>query len=312
MKLNHAKALTILALLIGSSTVTTAFSAQTPSPDTVPVSIVVSAEAKHGKDIPAIAREDVRVFKDNDRLQVTDWIPLQGDRSALELFILIDDASGSDVASQFDDLRHFMEAQPNTTSIAVGYLQFGSVQIAQNFTKDRSAAEKALRIPVAALGTGSSPYLAIADAMKRWPESPNRHAIFLISDGIDPFQPGIVDSYLDAAIAQAQRTGTQISSIYFSRGGHLGHTFWRINQGQTNLSRLSDETGGEGYFQGFGNPVSLSPYLNGFADRLKHQYKLTFTIEADKKPQYRRVRLETEVPNVELVTADHVYVPGRK
>jgi hypothetical protein len=312
MKFSYVKGSTILAFLIGLATATTAWPAQTLSPDTVPVSVVVSVEAKHGKDIPAVAREDVRAFKGRDRLQVTDWVPLQSDRSGLELFVLIDQASGVDVASQFDDLRRFMEAQPSTTSIAVGYLQFGSVQIAQNFTTDHSSAEKSLRIPVASLGLGSSPYLSIADAIKHWPESPNRRAVFLISDGVDPLQPGIVDSYLDVAIAQAQRTGTQISAIYFSRGGHFGHTFWRINQGQTNLSKLADETGGEGYFQGFGNPVAFSPYLDEFADRLNHQYKLTFTIKADKKAQYQHVRLETEVPNAELVTADKVYVPAAK
>jgi len=312
MKLNYVMASTILALLTGFSTVTTALTAQTPSPDTVPVSVVVSVEAKHGKEIPAVTREDVRVFKGRDRLQVTDWVPLQSDRSGLELFVLIDEASGVDVASQFDDLRRFMEAQPSSTAIALGYLQHGTVMIAQNFTTDHSAAEKALRIPVASLGFGSSPYLSIADAIKRWPESPNRRAIVLISDGIDPLQPGIVDSYLDAAIAQAQRTETQISAIYFSRGGHFGHTFWRINQGQTNLSRLSDETGGEGYFQGFGNPVAFAPFLDEFAGRLNHQYKLTFAIKADKKPGYQHVRLETEVPNAELVTADKVYVPAAK
>jgi hypothetical protein len=312
MKPSYANAATILAFLIGLGPVTAAWSAQTPSPDTVPVSVVVSVEPKHGKDIPAVTREDVRVFKGRDRLQVTDWVPLQADKSGLELFVLIDEASGTNLASQFDDLRRFMEAQPSTTAIAVGYLQYGTVMIAQNFTTDHSAAGKALRIPLGYLGAGSSPYLSVAEAIKRWPESPNRRAIFLISDGIDPLQPGIVDSYLDAAIAQAQRTGTQISAIYFSRGGHFGHTFWRINQGQTNLSRLSDETGGEGYFQGFGNPVAFAPFMDEFADRLNHQYRLTFTIKADKKPEYQHVRLETEVPNAELVTADKVYVPAAK
>jgi hypothetical protein len=312
MKLGHAKALTLLSLLVVFSTARNASPAQTPSPDTVPVSVIVSVEAKHGKEIPPVVREDVRVLKGRDRLQVTDWVPLQGSQSGLELFVLIDEASGTDVASQFDDLRRFMEAQPGTTAIAVGYLEYGEVKITQNFTTDHSAAGKALRIPVPSLGFGNSPYLSIADAIKRWPESSNRRAIFLISDGIDPLQPGVVDSYLDAAIAQAQRTGTQISSIYFSRGGHMGHTFWRINQGQTNLSRLADETGGEGYFQGLGNPVSFAPFLNEFADRISHQYKLTFTIKADKKPQYQHVRLETEVPNAELVTADKVYVPAAK
>jgi hypothetical protein len=205
-----------------------------------------------------------------------------------------------------------MDAQPPTTSIAVGYIRNGTVQPVQNFTKDRSEAGKALRIPLGSGAGGSSPYLSITDEIKRWPESPARHEILLISDGIDPLQPGTTDSYLDEAVSHAQRTGTQVSAIYASRSGHFGHSLWRINQGQSNLSRLADETGGEAYFQGLETPIAFSPFLDQFADRLTHQYKLTFLANTDKKPTYQHIRLETEVPNAELVTADKVYVPAKK
>jgi hypothetical protein len=308
----HVTRLAFLGLLIGLSGGSLSWSAQQPSAGSVPVSTVVSVEAKHGKDIPAVNREDVRVFQGHDRLQVTDWIPLKGSQSGLELFVLIDDASGTSVASQFDDMRRFMNAQPDTTAIAVGYMQNGTVRIAQNFTKDHTQAGKALRIPVGFAAGGNSPYLSVTDAIKRWPESPSRHTIFLISDGIDPLQPGPSDSYLTEAISQAQRTGTQIYAIYASREGHFGHSLWRINQGQSNLSQLADETGGEAYFQGSETPIAFAPYLDQFADRLNHQYKLTFLAKADKKASYQHVRLETEVPNAELVTADRVYVPATK
>jgi hypothetical protein len=182
----------------------------------------------------------------------------------------------------------------------------------QNFTKDHDAAGKALRIPLGAAAGGNSPFLSISDVVKRWPETKARRAVFLISDGIDPLQPGITDSYLDQAIETAERTGTQIYSIYASRAGHFGHSLWRINQGQNNLSELADKTGGESYFQGSNTPVSFAPFLDEFAERLNHQYILTFLIKPDKKPSYRHVRLETEVPNAELVTADRVYVPSSK
>jgi hypothetical protein len=303
---------TILGLLIGFSGGLSTLLAQQSASGTVPVSTVVSVEAKHGKDIPVVNREDVRVFEGHNRLRVTDWIPLQGDQSSLELFVLIDDESNTDLASQFGDIRHFMNAQPPTTAIAVGYMQNGTVRMVQNFTKDHSAAGKALRIPLGSGAGGSSSYLSIIDAMKRWPESPARHAILLISDGIDPLQPGTTDSYLDEGVSQAQRTGTQVSAIYASRSGHFGHSLWRINQGQSNLSRLADETGGEAYFQGFETPIAFAPFLDQLAERLNHQYKLTFLANADKKPTRQHVRLETEVPNAELVTADKVYVPAAK
>ena len=121
-----------------------------------------------------------------------------------------------------------------------------------------------------------------------------------------------MDSYLSQAIELAQRTGTQIYSIYASQSGHFGHNLWRINQGQSNLSQLADETGGEAYFQGLETPIAFAPFLDQIAGRLNHQYKLTFLAIPDKKPSYQHVKLETEVPNAELVTADKVYVPAAK
>jgi hypothetical protein len=312
MKCRHLALTTILGLLIGLSSGISSRSAQPSASGTVPVSTVVSVEARHGKDIPVVNREDVRVFEGHNRLQVTDWIPLQGDQASLELFVLIDDASNTNLASQFEDIRHFMNALPPTTAIAVGYMENGTVRVVQNFTKDHSEAGKALRFPLGFGAGGSSPYLSVTDAIHRWPESPSRHEILVISGGIDPLQPGTTDSYLDEAISQAQRTGTQVSAIYASGAGHFGHSLWRINLGQNNLSRLADDTGGEAYFQGFDTPIAFAPYLEQFADRLNHQYKLTFLANADKKPTYQHVRLETEVPNAELVPADKVYVPAAK
>ena len=310
MKGNYYWWTTILGLLIGITWVALSGLAQQPSSGTVSVSTVVSVEARHGKDVPSVNRDDVRVYQGKDRDQVTDWVPLQGNQAGLELFVLIDETTGTSVASQFDDLRRFLTSQPSTTAVAIGYLQNGAVQVVQNFTKDHAAAGKALRIPIGAASGGNSPYLSINDAIKRWPESSSRHAIFLISDGIDPLQPGTSDSYLDAAIEQAQRSGTQIYSIYTARAGHFGHTLWRINQGQDNLSRLADETGGEAYFQGLDTPVAFAPFLDQFASRLNHQYRLTFLAKSSGKATYQHVRLETEVPNAELVTADKVFVPA--
>jgi hypothetical protein len=302
----------ILGSLLETSSILHSQSAQQPASDVVPVSTVVSVEARHGKEIPAVSKEDMRVFQGHDRLRVTDWVPLQGNNAGLEILILIDEAADASVGNQFGDLKKFIGAQPPTTAIGVGYMEMGTVRMTQNFTTDYEAAGKALRIPQGIWSGISSPYLAVIDVMKRWPESKSRHVIFLVSSGIDPLQPGFADTYLDDAIQVAQRTGTQIYPVYVSHVGHFGHTFWRVTQGQNNLSKLADQTGSESYFQGFSTPVSFSPFLDMFAERLTHQYRLTFLIKPDKKPSYQHVRLETEVPNVELVTADRVYVPAAK
>jgi hypothetical protein len=309
MRRLHLTFLTMIGILLGPAGGSSVCSAQQPQSETASVSTVVSVEARHGKDIPAVNnKEDVRAFEGHDRLRVTDWIPLQGNRAEFELLILIDEATSQSVASQFDDLRKFMNAQPPTTAIAVGYMENGTVRMAQNFTRDHDAAGKALRITLGAAAGGSSPFLSIVDAIKRWPETRTRHTILMVSDGVDPLQPGISNSYLDQAIQTAERTGTQIHSIFASGEGHFGHSRWRVNQGQNNLSQLTEMSGGESYFQGLDTPVSFAPFLAEFAEHLNHQYLLTFLIKPGKKPAYRHIRLETEVPNAELVTADRVYV----
>jgi hypothetical protein len=282
------------------------------SPGTVPVSIIVSVEAKHGKEVPAVGLDDVIVFQEKDRVKATSWVPVQGDQSGLLLFILIDEGTTSTIGLQFDDIRQFIKAQPPNTAIALGYMQNGIVRVVQNFTTDREQVGKALRLPMGFVGAMASPYLSVTDLMKRWKESAESREILMVSDGIDPLQPGTVNSYLDEAIDVAQRERIQIYSIFASSSGHFGHTLWRINIAQSNLSRLTDETGGEAYFQGLETPVAFAPFLSEFADRLHHQYRLTFLAKTQKKPSYQRVRLRTEVTNAQLVTADRVYVPAAK
>jgi len=113
-------------------------------------------------------------------------------------------------------------------------------------------------------------------------------------------------------VDHAQRAGIQISAIYCSGAGHGGHSFRRFHWGLNNLSQLADETGGEAYSQGFQTPVSFTPSLEQFADRLKHQYRLTVLAKPETKASYQPIRVETEVPNADLVTAERIFVPAAK
>jgi hypothetical protein len=287
-------------------------SPQTGPAGAVPVSMVVSVEAKHGREVPTINREDVRAYQGKDRVQVAAWVPLRGDEAGLELYVLIDDAADTNIALQYDDVRQFINAQPAATAIGVGYIRFGTVEIVQKLTKDHSQAGKALRLP-AGVGAGiGSPYVSIENLIKRWPESALRREILVVTSGIDRMQGGPGDPYLRGAIERAQQAGVQVYAIFVPGEGHFGHSFWRFNWGQNNLSQLTDETGGEFYVQGFQTPVAFKPFLDELSDRLKHQYRLTILAKPEKKVTYEHVRLETEVPNAELVTADRVYVPAAK
>ncbi len=226
----------------------------------------------------------------------------------------MDDSSSSSLGSQLEDIRAFIAQQPPTTFIGVGYIQNGTVEMVQNFTQDHASAAKSLRLPLgAAAGVDASPYFSVSDYVKRWPVNPARprREILMISDGVDTYYGGGPDDpYVDAAIEDAQRAGITVYSIYTPGSGHAGHSFYRMNWGQNYLSELSDKTGGESYWNGFGSAVSFTPYLDELAHQLQHQYLLTFIPKPEKKAGMQRVRLATEVSGAELVYADSVYVPA--
>jgi hypothetical protein len=210
-----------------------------------------------------------------------------------------------------EDIRQFINAQPATTAIGVAYMRNGIADVLQNPTNDHAQAAKALRLPFGDPGASASPYFSVTDLIKRWPETPVRREILMVSDGIDRYWgSGPSDPYVDSTIEDAQRAGVIIFSIYMPGGGHFGHSFWRINWGQNYLSQVSDETGGESYYLGFGAPVSFAPYLDDLTHRLTRQYLLTFIAKPEKKAGFQQVKLRTEVPNAELVAADRVYVPA--
>jgi len=283
---------------------------KTPPPSGVtPVSMIVTVEARHGQQVPPLVREDVVVQEGSSRDPVTGWVPLTGDHASLDLFVMLDDASDTYVTLQYSDIRTFINEQPATTRVAVGYMRNNTFQMEQDFTADHAAAAKSIRIPMGV--NGNNPYFSLLDLMKRWPAGAERREILLISDGIDPGQ-GIADPWVDSVIEQAEKNRILIYSIYATGVSRFGHDFRRINLGENNLSKVAGETGAEAWFQGFHTPISFAPFLEVLSAQLNHQYLLTFNVKPQAKDSYRHVKLETEVSNAELITADRVYVPAAR
>jgi hypothetical protein len=116
----------------------------------------------------------------------------------------------------------------------------------------------------------------------------------------------------DTASLVAQRTGTIIHTIYVSGIGRWHRSYWTATSGQSDMTRVSARTGGESYYLGLGNPVSLAPYLNRLDKVLANQYLLTFATTTGKKPGLQAVRLNTELAGVQLAAPDAVWVPGQQ
>ncbi|MDE3179462.1 MAG: hypothetical protein KGM47_07340 [Acidobacteriota bacterium] len=284
----------------------------------VPVHMVVTVQPLPGKRPAVVNRQDVMVYQGKERLNVTGWQHASGDHAGLDLFILIDDTASTSLGSQLGDLRDFINAQPSTTAIGVGYMANTTVRIAQNFTTDHAAAAKALRLPLGTISAMDSPYLSLIDLMKRWPKRNNRREVLMITDGIDRFRlrgmRGLPSISPDAQSAsdRAQRDGIIVHSLYTQGTGFASRNFWLANMGENNASMVADVSGGASFFLGYLNPPSFKPWLDQLSRILENQYLLTFLVKPEKKAGLVYIRLETEVPGAELVAAKNVYVPAAK
>jgi hypothetical protein len=302
-----------MACLISAALGSYAFAQQTPIAQGTAVHMIVTVEPKKGSEIPVVNREDVMVYEKKERDQVTDWVPAQGGHGGLEFFVLIDDGAGAALDTQLGDIKKFIVALPPTAQVGVAYMQNGIAHIEQNLTSDHNLAAKSVRLPLGYFGANGSPYFSLSDLVKRWPPSGNRHEVVMITNGADPYYGSgdTQDPYVTAAIDDCQRAGILVSAIYAPGAGHFGHSYWLNYWGQIYLSRLTEETGGEGYYIGFfGAAPDFSPFLKDVADRLNHQYLLTFLAQPQKKSGLQAVKLRTELHNVDLVSAAAVYVPA--
>src|SRR5215472_83942 len=77
--------------------------------------ITVTAIGKKDTAPPPIADSDVQLTVNKERKQVASW----SKSNSLGLAILIDDALLTSAASQWNDLRDFIMAQPASTQIAI-------------------------------------------------------------------------------------------------------------------------------------------------------------------------------------------------
>jgi len=297
-----------IALLLGASAMVMGLLATgAAATETGAVTMTVTAVGKKDTNPPAVTKDDVHLYLNKERTQIANW--KRGEK--LYLAVLIDDSLDSEVASQWNDLKVFLAAQPDTTYISVAYARNGTAMLAQDFTNDHELAAKALRIPLGSDGAFSSPYLALRDLMKRWSSSGDRRSILLISSGIDYFRGGFdpVSPDLEPAIQLAQKQNINVWSIYAPDSGHRARGFFRASRAQSNLSQLSDETGAESYALGTLAPVTFKPYLDDIGVHLSNQYLLTFNAAGGKKGRFERVRVTTELAKTEFLAPSEAFLP---
>ncbi len=92
--------------------------------------------------------------------------------------------------------------------------------------------------------------------------------------------------------------------------GRVNNSWYETNAGQNLLLIVTQSTGGNSYWQGVGNPVSLSPFLQDLRRRLSHQYEVSFTAPSNGKPQVESMKVDLKVPSAKVDAPQRVLVTG--
>jgi hypothetical protein len=284
--------------------------AQTTSPAGTPAQIIVTIGHHYGHVPPTLTPDDLVVTQHYFPVAVTNLTPLRGDRAALELFLLVDHCSNCEPGSKFEELSHFIISQPPSTSVGIAYIQSGKLQVAQNPTPDHARAVKALNTPEGS--KPASPFNALAELIRGWPQGSARRAVLMISNGLDPTAKGSVEEpSAEAALGAAQRAGVTVYAIYHPSADYLATDSSKLYSGQVQLAHVADETGGEAYFLGFGPLPSLGPFLADLSDHLANQYLLEFLAKpAQGAGELQQVTVKTKLEGIDVMVPDKAWVPG--
>jgi hypothetical protein len=286
-----------------------ACAAQSENAPGVPVSVVVTLEAKHGKTIPSVDGQDIQVKEAGERRPIEGLRPLA--QSGMQLLFLIDDSARGTFDTEIGTLRQFITSLPPNFEVGVAYMRNGMAQMTANWTRDHAAAANGIRVAFGPGGADVSPYDSLTDAVKKWPaNNGERKEVIMISSGIENLGGGWTQDnpYVDAGIRSAQQAGVVVYTIYSPSVGHWGHAYWRSTWGQNFLSMLSDETGGESYMIGFGSPVSFQPFLQQIAAQWQNQYLLTFMAKPQDKAGVQPLKVTVAEKDASIAAPDRVFV----
>jgi hypothetical protein len=145
-------------------------------------------------------------------------------------------------------------------------------------------------------GPSVGPYFCLSDLAKHWPsnDSHARREVLLITNGVEPYNPHYDPDnvYVQSASEDSVRAGLVVYSIYWSNFGNSTNTTGLDDSGQNYLNNVTQATGGNSYWIGNGNPVSLQPYFEDIERRLENQYELVVSAHQEAKQAIQTLKLK--------------------
>lgn len=279
------------------------------SQDAPEVTAIVTALPK-GSDAPPISQQQVQVSVEGKQVQPSLWRAYG--QGPLELVLLIDSSARTSLGRTFEDMTSFISNLPPNVSVGLAYMQNGATVFSGPMSSNHAEVARQLHLPNGTAGSSASPYFCLSSLAKSWPapRSAARREVILVTDGVDEYNLRYdpQDPYVLSAIADAQRAGLVVYSIYYRNQGRLSGSFYETNAGQNYLTQVADETGGNLYYEGLGNPVSFVPFFNDLNRRLGNQYELDVPVKELKKASFVTLKVKSNVSSIKLKAPDHLAV----
>jgi hypothetical protein len=317
-----------LALLLCCFSAGLSASSDHPQPGDTAISVVVVTvlTKKSGTPPVVVEKGDVIVREGGVRKNVTDWIPARGDHAALQLAIVVDEASPKTVGGQFQSLKKFILAQPPSTAIGIYYALGDGLRPAIQMTMDHKAAAAALRPPLGSFGDYVSPYSAVSRLIVNWPLTMARREILLLTPGFDLIHHTLFSPDANTAIEQAQKSGILIHPILVNPPRRFS-PYSEI--GRSTLTQVADETGGTSLVEALSPPLSMpeetggapirdtiptldfGPVLKRLSTALANQYFLVWKTAPSKTKdgELRSFALRTEDNGLRITAPAKAFVP---
>jgi VWFA-related protein len=298
------------------------------SVNTAEVSLPVTVRDSAGFLVNDLTRKDFRVFEDG----VDQPLSVFSLRKVPVDVALIVDASSS-VADNLDDFRNAAEgfASHLANDDRVSLIQFDDrVVMLQDWTGNLVQLRRALRRIVPGMFTRFHDAMLLA-SRDQAPRPNARHAIIVLTDGIDSGRGSTFDAALRAAL-QGQTTVYVVSNTEIERarkqeelstllsGSESAVKFNQLRiddlrlglaalkESERNLEQLTTATGGRLY-----KPASFNDLERTYAevaDELRHQYTLYYSpLNTKRDGQFRRVRVETTVLTHQVAARIGYYAP---
>ena len=265
--------------------------------------MLFTVAGRRGKLITNLKRDDFSVFED-DRLQNISNFSAETDLP-LNIAFLIDTSGSIWGKLRFEReaaARFFYSAlRPGKDKASI--LTFDSeMTLRQNYTDDPAILTASMQRLIS--GGSTALYQAVSEAVtERLAGQTGRRVVIVVSDGVDNSS----HISLERTLEVAQKNDVVIYAV--STNGIDGPVFQKHENGDANLKRLAEETGGRAMF-----PTKVDELTHSFyriSDELRAQYSLAYgPTNARRDGTFRQIRIVAAHKDYEIRSRNGYFAPG--